>query len=85
MTVPEHTPVVRREATWLRCVDLFPSFPQRCRRCPAMPVGATESKVFDGAGLEILMRIGRIVEDHIPLSGRERELSGDQADVREQW
>ena len=34
---------------------------------------------------ETLMRVGRIVEDLIPLSGRERELSGDQAEVREQW
>lgn len=34
---------------------------------------------------ESLMRIGRIVEDLIPLAGLERELSGEQAEVRERW
>lgn len=34
---------------------------------------------------EVLMRIGRIVEDLVPFAGLERELSGEQAVVRDQW
>lgn len=34
---------------------------------------------------EALMRIGRLVEDLVPLAGLDRELTGDQAVVRDQW